>query len=274
LVELEISRTLFEKNRVRIAAISYDSRETLAAFAQEYRIGYPLLSDRYSEVIRRFGIFNQNMAPELRAYGVPHPMEYLVSPDGIVLQKYFVPNYMHRVTGSAVALREFSAVADDAPAVTLKTDAMTAVIGFPSMRAFSGQELAFFGRFVVKSGWHVYGAPVRSHYTATAIHFEDTHIARQDFRLPEPQTISMPLLGETLPVYTGEFEGWGTVLLKHPLPEGKTTLRGRLDVQQCSDTVCSAPLSIPFELTINLEPFVINEHDKRLLEERGKGPQS
>ena len=43
-----------------------------------------------SAVIRRFGIFNTNIAPGLRAHGVPHPVDYLVAPDGIVIRKYFV----------------------------------------------------------------------------------------------------------------------------------------------------------------------------------------
>jgi peroxiredoxin len=70
-VALEQSRALLENNGVRIAAISYDSPDILAAFAQKHAIGYPLLSDQSSEVIQRFGIFNFNLAPELRAYGVP-----------------------------------------------------------------------------------------------------------------------------------------------------------------------------------------------------------
>ena len=107
LVELELSRTLLERNGVRMAAVSYDSQEILAAFAQKYSIGYPLLSDRTSETIRSFGILNENMAPHLKSYGVPHPVEYLVSPDGTVLKKYFIPNYMNRVAGSAVALMNF-----------------------------------------------------------------------------------------------------------------------------------------------------------------------
>ena len=69
---------LLEKNGVQIAAVSYDSKEILAAFAQKHSIGFPLLSDQGSETIRKFGIFNLNMAPDLRAYGVPHPVEYLV----------------------------------------------------------------------------------------------------------------------------------------------------------------------------------------------------
>jgi peroxiredoxin len=72
-VELEQSRMMLEKNGVRIAAISYDSQEILAAFAQKHSIGFPLLSDKGSHVIRKFSIFNFNMAPDLRSHGVPHP---------------------------------------------------------------------------------------------------------------------------------------------------------------------------------------------------------
>ncbi|HEX5431177.1 MAG TPA: redoxin domain-containing protein [Bryobacteraceae bacterium] len=93
--------------------------EILIAFAKKHSIGFPLLSDQRSETIRRFGIFNHNMGPDLRAYGVPHPVNYVLSPGGTVIKKYFVPNYQHRVAGSAVALSEFGAVSPDAPSVTL-----------------------------------------------------------------------------------------------------------------------------------------------------------
>jgi peroxiredoxin len=54
---------MLERNGVRIAAVSYDSPEILQGFAEKHGIGYPLLSDQDSAVIRRFGIFNMNIAP-------------------------------------------------------------------------------------------------------------------------------------------------------------------------------------------------------------------
>lgn len=112
---------MLENNGVWVAAVSYGSQPTLAAFAQKYAIRFRLLSDKTSETIRRFGIFNTNMTPELRAYGVPHPVDYLAASDGTVLHKYFVPNYLHRASGSAVALREFGTVNPDAPSVGLES---------------------------------------------------------------------------------------------------------------------------------------------------------
>jgi len=255
-VELEQSRALFAKNGVSMAAISYDSGEILAAFAQKYAIGYPLLSDKGSDVIRRFGIFNANMTPELRSYGVPHPVEYLISPGGVVVEKYFVENYQHRVAGSAVALDRFGEVAADASAVTLESGALQVQIGFPSRRAFAGQELSFFARFTLQPGWHV--------YAASSIEFETEAVERQEVAWPEPETMEVPALNESQKVYTGAFEVHGKLLLRFPLPEGELVLRGRLSLQQCSESICEPPQTIAFELPLVLEPFVISDRDREM----------
>ena len=259
---------MLEKNGVHIAAVSYDSREILAVFAQKHSIGFALLSDKGSETIRRFRIFNFNMAPDLRAYGVPHPVDYLVSPDGTVVKKYFVPNYQHRVTGSAVALREFGTVEGGAPIVTLESGALAVQIGFPSAKAFAGQEIGFFANFALQPGWHIYGTPLPEGYTTTSITFDGLSVVRQKLDLPAPEILDLPALRETLPVYSGWFKGMGTLLLKYPLPEGPLVLQGCLAFQQCSDSICELPQTMPFELTLTLEPFMISDHEKKLEQQK------
>jgi len=145
---------MLEKNGVRIVAVSYDSQEILRGFADQHGIGFPLLSDHDSAVIRRFGIFNRNIAPDLRSHGVPHPVEYLVAPDGIVIRKYFVENYQHRVTASAVGLREFGVVGEQAPMITLQSGALTMKVGLSGPKAFAGQEIGFLAKFKLELGWH------------------------------------------------------------------------------------------------------------------------
>ena len=248
---------MLENNGVRIAAVSYDSQEILKRFAGEYGIGFPLLSDRDSAVIRRFGIFNTNIAPGLRAHGVPHPVEYLVAPDGRVIRKYFVPNYQHRVTASAVVLREFGSTGEDADAIALQSGALTIEIGLSATKAFAGQEIGFFAKFKLELGWHVYGAPLPEAYTATSITFDDPKIIRQSFELPASRLTEIAALGETLPVYSGSFQGHGSLLLKFPIDAGTTVLSGQLRFQQCSDSVCEAPQTVPFELPLTIEPFMV-----------------
>jgi hypothetical protein len=254
---LEKSRHLLEDRGVRIAAVSYDPQEILQTFAKKHDIRFPLLSDKDSAVIRRFGIFNANMASGLRAYGVPHPVEYLVSPDGTVIRKYFVPNYQHRVTASEVALREFGRTETGASSVTLSRGALAVRIGLSSATAFAGQRIGFFTQFQLEPGWHVYGAPLPESYIPTSVTFEDPKILTQSFELPRAQPKEIAALNEVLPIYTGAFEGMGSLLLKFPLDGGPAALSGKVHFQQCSEAVCEAPESIAFELKLMLEQFFV-----------------
>jgi AhpC/TSA family/Disulphide bond corrector protein DsbC len=240
---------MLERNGVRIAAVSYDSEATLRRFAEKYNVGFPLLADVGSAVIRSFGIFNTNIAPGLRAYGVPHPVNYLVAPDGIVIRKYFVPNYQHRVTASAVALREFGLAAGSGPAVTISSGPLTAAIELSGASAFAGQELAFTATFKLEPGWHVYGS--------LSVTFDDPRVASQSFELPAATPLEIKALEETIPVYSDSFQGTGTLLLKWPMEAGRLELSGQLRFQACSDTVCEAPDTVAFKLPLTIEPFLV-----------------
>jgi len=250
------------KHGIRIAAVSYDSQEILKGFADQHAIGFPLLSDRDSAVIRRFGIFNTNISPELRAYGVPHPVEYLVAPDGVVIRKYFVPNYQHRVSGSSIVLREFGVVEGDAAVTILRSGAVTVEIALSAAKAFAGQEIGFSAQFNLEPGWHIYGTPLPASYTATSITFDDPKVIRQSFTLPKAQPMDIPVLAETLPAYSDSFQAVGSLLLRFPIDSGRIMLSGKLRFQQCSDTVCESPQSIPFELPLTIEVFMDAERRK------------
>jgi hypothetical protein len=80
---------------------------------------------------------------------------------------------------------------------------------------------------------------------------------RQSFELPKAQPMEIAALGETLPVFGGSFQGLGSLLLKFPTEHGATVFRGQLRFQQCSDTVCDAPETVPFELPLTIEPFMV-----------------
>jgi hypothetical protein len=253
---------MIEAKGLRIAAVSYDSQETLRHFAEKHRIRIALLSDRDSAVIRSFGILNTNIAPSLRAHGVPHPVEYLIAPDGLVVRKYFVPNYQHRVAASSVVLREFGVASEEAPSVTLRSGALTIVIGLSAARGFAGQQIGFIAKFALQAGWHIYGTPLPAAYTTTSVTFDSPAIVRQSFELPEATPMPVDLLGEMVPVHSASFQGLGSLLLKFPLDDGKINLAGRVSFQQCSDTVCEEPETIPFELPFTLEPFMVAPQGK------------
>ena len=247
---------MLEDNGVRIAAASYDREAVLRKFSDEHRIGYALLSDIDSSVIRSFGILNTNIAPGMRSYGVPHPVEYLVSSGGVVLEKYFVPNYQHRVSGSEVALLELGARSSAGRRRGSRADRSRSRLCCRAT-ARSPDRARRPGRVELEPGWHLYGQPAPPGCSPVAIRFESASVIEQSFEFPRPRLAKLGTVDGTLPVFEGQFEALGKLLLKFPIDAGGIELEGTLSFQLCSDTVCEAPDSLKFTLSVVIEPFMV-----------------
>ena len=78
---------------IELAAISYDSPEILAAFAEERGISFPLLSDPGSHTIDAYGVRNRN-ADAGRTRGIPHPGTVLIDSEGVIRGKLFYAGYI------------------------------------------------------------------------------------------------------------------------------------------------------------------------------------
>lgn len=85
-----------EKKGYKLVGISYDEPETLKKFAALRDVHFTLLSDPYSIIIDRFGIRNDAYQPGHYAHGVPHPMIFIVSKDGIIQGKLARESYRDR----------------------------------------------------------------------------------------------------------------------------------------------------------------------------------
>jgi hypothetical protein len=228
----------------------------LTRFARAHQITFPMLSDKGSAVIRRYGILNTNLPPTHTFYGIPFPGEFLVAPDGRVADKVFLLDFQDRATASEVLLKDFGIGAGN-DVVEIKSDETSARIQLSDSSAFSGQELAVAANFAIKPGWHIYGQPLPKGYVPTAISFDNAMVAQQSFEFPKPTPIKFVALGETLPAYTGDFKAIGKVLLHKKLPAGEHKLAGELKFQECNDQICKMPQTVRFAIPLGIEP--INE---------------
>jgi peroxiredoxin len=77
-VELQQNLSTIRKQGLGVAAISYDSMGSLRSFSDREHIGYPLLSDQNSKIIRAFDILNETVEPGTLGYGIPYPGIYIV----------------------------------------------------------------------------------------------------------------------------------------------------------------------------------------------------
>jgi hypothetical protein len=252
---------------IHAASITYDAGGPLRAFGEAYRIGYPLLSDVGSVVIRKFGILNTNI-PEDHAmmYGIPWPGNYFIAPDRTVQDKLFLRDYQQRPSAAAVLLRNF----DDAVSgkvTEIKTEELRATVRLSTARCFPGQEIAVGLKVNLKPGWHAYGTPVAKNYQALELTFDSPLVAEHSLDLPSPTPLLLTAVGETLPVYTSEIQALGTLRIKWspPMPvpflealgariePGAYTITGTLRFQVCSEEVCLAPQAVTFAVPVQIE---------------------
>lgn len=96
LVDLNARRAEIEATGYRLVGISYDPVEALAKFSQDKHIGFPLLSDEDSRLIKSFGLLNTDVPEKSRAYGIPYPMLVVVGADGRVQAKLSEESYRDR----------------------------------------------------------------------------------------------------------------------------------------------------------------------------------
>lgn len=96
LIELNEQVAEFSRRGVNVVGISYDSPAVLAAFTMERNLGFTLLSDTGSEIIRAFGILNPRYEPGDSGYGIPNPGVVLVSPQRRVVATFAEKSYRKR----------------------------------------------------------------------------------------------------------------------------------------------------------------------------------
>lgn len=87
---------------INIAVATYDSVDTMLAFAERFDIRYPLLSDQGSSMIRALGILNEDHGPGSFAHGIPHPMVFLIDASGVLRHRFSEGHYRQRADKDAV----------------------------------------------------------------------------------------------------------------------------------------------------------------------------
>jgi len=184
-------------------------------------------------------------------YGIPFPTDYLIGPDGIIRAKYFLPDYQTRVASSTILLDQFDVAG--AKSVALTADDLRVVIAPSADHVVPGQELGVAADFSIAPGWHIYGQPLPPNYTGTSIEFDGDVVASQAFEFPTPEKVTFKALGETLPVYKGDFRAKGKILVRSGLKPGEYQLKGKLKFQECSTDICRIPQWVVFELPLRIE---------------------
>ena len=258
-MQLERKRKDLEAQGIRIAAVSYDTVAILKHFSDRSDIGYPLLSDPGSELIKKFGILNTTVPEDHRLYGIPNPGEYLVKPDRMVQAKFFEEKYQDRFTGGHTLVRELG-VDTGGPRTEVETDHLTVTAWASDQTLRGGNRFALALDVDLKDKMHVY-APSVEDYIPIAWSIEEVAgLTNYEAEYPESHDLHLPAINQTVPVYEGKFRVVRDLMvgqdkeIGHLLDDdGNLLVKGKLRYQACDDKVCFIPQTVDLEWKFKFE---------------------
>jgi DsbC/DsbD-like thiol-disulfide interchange protein len=241
-------------------ALSYDSPETLAAFADRHAITYPLLSDTGSKIIDAWGLRNQGARG--RELGVPHPGTFIIDRQLRVVERAFEQAYQERNTAAGILARIGGAVAPAAPA-NLEGGQLTATLGVSDATVPPGGRVTLIVDLKPKPKMHVY-APGQAGYIPVTLTLDPTlDYKAQPAKFPAPGTYLFAPLKETVKVYdkpirvTQEITlGLSQDLRRRATAKDTLVITGSLAYQACDDKVCYRSETLPLSWSLALTPFV------------------
>src|SRR5438105_6219195 len=101
----------FEKQGLKFAAVSYDSEEILKFFSDRHKIGYPMLADPESKIIRAYGVFNAEATGMQK--GFARPGYFFIDSNGIITEEFFEAKYRERLTGNSLLAKLFPELGEE-----------------------------------------------------------------------------------------------------------------------------------------------------------------
>ena len=255
-MELQGNLPTLEASEIVPFALSYDTPETLSAFATARGITYPLLSDRGSAFIRELGILNTTVEPTNEHYGIPYPGVYFISTDGRVEEKVFHDGHRTR-DAAATALQEHFGltVAGDGPQDQQTGDGLIAVASLDTSIFVRGERIGLRVMIQIAPGIHIYGPPLPDGYIPTTLAIEAPEtVTVEPVRYPPPHTLHTDWLAEELSVYDGTITL--TTALIFTEQRENLTITATLHYQACTVDECFLPQRLTFRLPMTFQPFI------------------
>ena len=255
---------------IGLAAIFYDPPDAIRAFTDARGIEFAVLSDAGSEVIRRYGILNREIARDAQAgdvsmYGIPYPGTFVLDGDGRVVERFFEQRYQERFTASSMALRLGEPFDGGGAGTEIDTRLIAARTHARRRRDRAREPLCARRRRHAQAG-HARLRARRPSVTGSSgcASTPLTTCARTPLEYPPSEQYHYDPLDETVPVYQQSFRLVQEVTVPmseetaalSSVADGKLVIEGTLEYQACDDEVCYIPAEAPLRWELAWRPLV------------------
>jgi peroxiredoxin len=245
------------KKGLGVASVTYDSTAVLKDFGNRVNIGFPMLSDPESKIIRAFGIFNTNVDPKSPQYGIPFPGTYIVNAKGIVTAKYFEEDYRERYSAATILSHEFGADGMEKTVIDSNQIRLTSSISDSS--AAPGRRVTLIVDIEPKPKMHLYAPGVQNYIPISWQMGESKALSADAVNYPASRMLNLPAIKETVPVYDKRIRLTRDIVIGQegevaPLigEERVLTVEAEFKYQACDDRQCFLPKTVPLKWTLQL----------------------
>jgi AhpC/TSA family/Disulphide bond corrector protein DsbC len=261
-VQLQNAKERFEKQGIKVAAISYDSRAILKDFADRHNIDFPLLADPDSEIIRSFNVLNAEATGKSK--GMAHPGIFYIDSGGVIREKYFEAKDTDRFTPNNVIgqlvpeLTEEVSQRIEAPHLRLTLEQSDHDV-VPGSRVSLSIEIE------LPPDTHVYSPGVQGYKPIQLAVQEASGIELAPVTYPASKDLFLEAIQEHVPVFEGKFRITQDVtiivspasdIVRSLVSAGKTiSISGELNYQACDKSVCYPPTSVPVMWSLRVFPL-------------------
>jgi len=257
---LQSAKVRFEKQGIKLAAISYDSEAILKYFADRQHIDFPLLADPDSRVIRDYHVLNTEAVGQFQ--GMARPGYFFVDPSGIIRQRFFEAKYRERLSGNNVIAKLFPELGQEVVS-TIEAPHLEVSIQQSDRMGVPGSLVTLVTEVRLPPETHVYAPGTRGYKPIELVIDSTANLEFRPAAYPQSKILFMPAIQEQVPVFEGSFRIRQDVKVSSVAEfsgslgtAGKTlTIHGTLHYQACDNKTCFLPNTVPVEWQLHVLPL-------------------
>jgi hypothetical protein len=270
-VQLQNAKERFEKQGLRLAAISYDSAPILMDFAKRHKIEFPMLADPNSQVIRSFNVLNSEAKGMTK--GMAQPGFFFIDESGAIREKYFEAKYTNRFTANNVIGKLFPELTEEVND-TIEASHLRLTLSQSDRTVVPGSRVTLTADVELPPDVHVYSPGVRGYKPIQLILHTPAGMESTPAIYPNPKILYLEAIKEQVPVFDGTFRITEDVTVsvsklrdgaRALFSTGKTvSIVGELQYQACDKTICYPPASVPVKWELQVRPLDLKRSPKAI----------
>jgi hypothetical protein len=246
---LQGAKVRFEKQGLKLAAISYDSEAILKYFADLQQIDFPLLADPDSRAIRNYHVLNTEASGQYQ--GMARPGFFFIDPKGTIREKFFEAKYRERLSGNNVIAKLFPELGEEV-INRVQAPHLEIAIQQSDRAGVPGSVVA-----------HVYAPGTKGYKPIELVIDPAPNLEFRPTVYPPSQILFMPAINERVPVFEGTFRIQRDVKISTAAEfsgslgaQGKQlTIAGKLRYQACDSKTCFLPASAQVQWQLKVLPL-------------------